>query len=167
MEYPVAGCSGRVALAQPEIGSYPTGDVLQLQLHWLLSLGPQYLPCDGHIIERYHPAADGLSFFVSFAGQKHQITLPRLSDGQFDGVMTIWLDDDRGRSVAQPGEHLVDDRQRVFSPRIIRGEDHHITARASRAAHQRTFAAITIAAAAEHGDHPAASLGSRTRAPRR
>ncbi len=47
---------------------------------------------------------------------------------------------------------------RVFSSRIIRGKHHHVAARASRLAHQRTFASITIAAAAEHGDHPAASL---------
>jgi hypothetical protein len=31
--------------------------------------GQQYLLCDGHIIERYHPVANRLSFFVSFAGQ--------------------------------------------------------------------------------------------------
>ena len=66
----------------------------KLQLHWLLS-GPQYLPCDGHIIERYHPFADGLSFFVSFAGQKHQVTRLCLSNGQFDGVTAIWFDDHR------------------------------------------------------------------------
>ena len=129
--------------------------------------GRQYLARNGHIIERYHPLADGLGFFVSFAGQKYQVARPRFRDGQFDRAMAIWFDHDPGRSAAEAREHLLDDRQRVFSARIVRGQHHHIAALAGRLAHQRTLGAITIAAAAEHGDHPAARAEQQTRAPRR
>ena len=54
---------------------------------------PQNLLCDGHIIERYHPFADSLCFFVSFAGEQYQVTRACLSNGQFDRVTTVWLDD--------------------------------------------------------------------------
>jgi hypothetical protein len=65
--------------------------------------GQQYLPRDGHIIERYHPVADGLGFFVSFAGQKYQVAGPCLGDGQFDGAMAIRLDDDVAGVPLSPG----------------------------------------------------------------
>jgi hypothetical protein len=74
---------------------------------------------DGYIIERYHLACDRLRFFMSFAGQKHQIPRPRLGNGQFNRVMTIGLDDDRGGRSAETGEDLVDDGQRIFSSWIV------------------------------------------------
>jgi hypothetical protein len=41
----------------------------------------QHLLRVGHIIERYHLASDCLRFFMSFAGQKHQVPRPCLGDG--------------------------------------------------------------------------------------
>ena len=126
--------------------------------------GQQYLPRDGHIIERYHPIGDGLSFFVSFAGQEHQVTRPRFGNGQGDGAVAIGLDEDFGWGLLEPRQHLFDDGQRVFSPRIIRSKYNHVAAFSSRLPHERALGTITIATAAEHGDDPAASAAhKRTR----
>ena len=55
-------------------------------------------------------------------------------------------------------KHLIDDGARVFSTRIVRGEDDDLAPLRRGAAHERTLGAVTIPAAAEDGDHAAISL---------
>ena len=85
----------------------------------------------------------------------------RLGNRQFDRVTTVWFDDHVRRGPTQAGKHLVDNRHGILAPRIIRSKDNDVAACARRLAHQRTLGAITIAATAEHGNDPAASLADK------
>jgi hypothetical protein len=53
----------------------------------------------------------------------------------------------------QADESVVNNRQRIFAPGIVRSKHHKIAAAPGGFAHQRTLGAIAISAAAEQGEH--------------
>ncbi len=54
---------------------------------------------------------------------------------------------------ARAGDDLGDDRLRVLRARVVRRDDHDVGQLARRGAHQRSLAAVAVAAGAEDADH--------------
>jgi hypothetical protein len=93
---------------------------------------------------------------VSFSGNEHYISGMRFANGESKCGSTVRFGSPLGSRTLQSDNRVVDDGQRIFTARIVGGEYDKITALSCRSAHQRTLAAITVAATAEHGDHAGA-----------
>ena len=57
--------------------------------------------------------------------------------------------------LAQAGQRIFDNLQRIFTTWIVRGQDNEITSLARCSSHERALGPITITTAAENRDHPA------------
>src|SRR5512146_2810560 len=116
----------------------------------------QLFPGHGEIVEEKNAFASGLSLLVSFTGNQHDVPGLCLSEGLRDCLSPVRLEDIGRTRPLQTQQSIIHDRQRIFTPWIIRGEYHKITAIAGSLAHQRTLGPVAIAAASEDRDHLAA-----------
>ena len=83
---------------------------------------------------------------MPFSGNQNQVLRRGAGDGIFNGGLAVSLDQ---RGIRHGGQDVVDDVLRRFHARVVAG-DHHFIGGGRGRAHQRTFAAIAVAAAAEH-----------------
>ena len=75
----------------------------------------------------------------------------RFSDGDTDGLGAV---DDAFGNRPRPCRNLVQDFHRVFSARVITGNDDTIGLLACQLTHDRALAGVAIAATAEHAHQP-------------
>src|SRR5438270_1588453 len=113
---------------------------------------------DFDIIKMEASGASGLSFFVSFAGDQHNVTGLGLADCQVDGLAAVGLDLIWSFAGVQNRQRLRDDFHGILAARIIRGQNHVVATRAGDRAHQWTLTLVAIAATSEEGDDPAGML---------
>jgi hypothetical protein len=84
---------------------------------------------------------------VPLARDQHQIVRSRLADGSGDGGTAIV--DDARRMALDAAQDGASDGLRIFGARIVVGDDDPIRESVGDRTHQRAFARITVAAAAE------------------
>src|SRR5579872_1452716 len=99
------------------------------------------------IVERRRSASCDLHLLVSFARDQDNIPGAGLVNRQCDGLMAVRLQRVARAGALQSGKRVVDDDERIFTAGIIAGQDHEVAAAAGGLAHQRTLAAVAIAAA--------------------
>src|SRR5688500_8773423 len=102
-------------------------------------------------------AGDFLVVLVAFAGHENHVARVRTCDRGTYGLRAIGRDGARRREAF---EYVGDDPVRVFGARVIAGDDHLVREPARDASHERTFAPVAIAAAAEDADELAAALAA-------
>ena len=90
----------------------------------------------------------------------------RFVNGQRNGFSAIGLQHILGAAALQAGQGVVHDVERVFTARIVAGQDHEVAARSGRLAHQRPLAAVAVAAASENRDDPACASPLRQKVAR-
>src|SRR5207302_893900 len=116
--------------------------------------GLQGVAGDLNIIEGNFSGASGLSFFVSFAGDQHNVTGLGLTDCELDGATAISLDLILSAAALESWKHLRDDFHRIFAAGIVRGDDYIVAALSRSRGHEWTLALVAIAATSEEGDDP-------------
>src|SRR5438046_5808114 len=94
-------------------------------------------------------ARDLLVDLVALAREEHDVATPRLVDRGEDRHLPL-LDGFDGP--AHAAQDLLDDRLRLFRPRVVAGDDHVVREARGGRAHHRALARIAIAAAAENAD---------------
>ena len=88
---------------------------------------------------------------VTLARDQHHVIGGRFSDGDTDGLGAI---DDAFGNRPRSCCNLVQDFHRVFSARVITGNDDTIGLLACQLTHDRALAGVAIAATAEHAYQP-------------
>ena len=66
-------------------------------------------------------------------------------------------------SVLHPDLHLLQNREGIFRPRVVRRQDHHVAVFHGGAAHLGALATIAVSAASEHRNDPARFQSLRSR----
>ena len=102
-----------------------------------------------------------LDFFVALSSNEDDVSGLSFADGQSDGGVAIGLHGVLRAGALQANHRVIDDSQRVFTARVVGGEDHKIAASSCGFAHQGTLSPVTIAAAAEERDNAAFLSGLR------
>src|SRR4051812_7659390 len=100
-----------------------------------------------HDLVAYH-----LIGLVSFACDEDNVVITGFGDRSRDGSPSVGDLD-----VALPGHSgrdLIDDRLRVFAPRVIARDDHFVGEACSDLSHLGPLAAVAISAAAEYDPEP-------------
>ena len=100
------------------------------------------------IAERHNPVADDLAGFMALAGNEQHISGPEAGDCGTDRFVAIADLDGAGRG----GDDCGADRGGVFAARIVVGDDDAVGLCGRDRPHQRTLAAVAVAAGAQH-DH--------------
>jgi hypothetical protein len=94
---------------------------------------------------------------MSFAGDQHHIAGIGALHGRGDGLRAVRFDQRIGWT-GQAGHHLLQDEQRVFAARVVAGQ-HGVSCFAlGHRRHQRAFARVAVATAADHGPQRATAL---------
>src|SRR5262249_40148371 len=104
------------------------------------------------IIERKYRRSDCLIRLMAFTGDEDGIAFPRLSQAQPHCRSPI--DFNPVVRALHSVFYLPDDRHRIFTARVIGGNDRVITLTIGHLTHQRPFCTIAFAATAEHDDQP-------------
>src|SRR5512146_1489268 len=115
---------------------------------------------DREVVERENALPGGLCALVTFAGDEHDIAGLRLGERLRDRFATVRLENVRRAWTLQARESIIHDRERIFTPWIIRGEHGKITAIAGGFAHHGTLRAVAVAAEPKDGNNLPASLGN-------
>ena len=76
----------------------------------------------------------------------------RFANRQRDRLAPVGFQRIARAAALQAGQRVVHDVEGILAARIVAGQDHEIAAVHRRLAHQRTLAAIAVAAAAEDRD---------------
>ncbi len=120
-----------------------------LHLFKFLNIQPHNLV----VVEVVLGVADDLVVFVAFAGNEDDIVFAGKGASRLDGGLAV-NNHQGGQSLlrCQAFEHIIQDGLRVFVTRIVRRQNHLRRACFGYLRHHRTFAFVTIAAAADDGD---------------
>ena len=100
--------------------------------------------------ERQSPAGDDLTGLVALAGDDQKVAFLKHGASLGNGGAAVADIERAGRG----GENCGADFVRRFAARIIVGDDHHIGETRRNLAHDRPFAGVAVAAAAEDHDEP-------------
>ena len=99
-------------------------------------------------------AGNFLVVLVALARYQHDIALMRATDGFENGACAIGLD---VRLARHPRQNGIDDVARILVARVVAGDPDLVRAFCRRMPHQRTLAAVAVAAAAEYANQAAAA----------
>lgn len=102
-------------------------------------------------------AIDLLVILVPLAGQHDHIVGSGSGDQVCDGFATASDELDLGR-LGETRADVVKDAQRVFSTRVVVGDQHAVGQALGHFGHQRALAAVTVAAAAEQAQQLAVGV---------
>ena len=102
----------------------------------------------------FHPL-NILIRLMPLACNQHNILRLRLGDGLLNRGFAVGL---HQRRIGNGGQDVGDDGLRRFGARVVAGYHHAVGKLAGDGAHQRAFAAVAVAAAAEHAPKPAFRL---------
>src|SRR5262245_58798890 len=115
----------------------------------------QRLARDLAVVEMNLARRQNLISLMTFAGDEDHITRPRLQDRAEDSFAAVDHQVVIIADAGKPDPDVVQDQQRVFAARVVRGGDHEVAQPRGLLAHQWAFGAVAVAAAAEDSDHAA------------
>ena len=110
------------------------------------------------VVKLNRAVAQNLLRFVPFARKQHDVAGTRLIQRHFDGLLPVQLHEQLRLGALHAHNHVIDDQQRVFAPRIVRRQHDDFARAARRLSHQRTLGAVAIPAAAEQSDDAAIGI---------
>src|SRR5690606_29891724 len=109
------------------------------------------------VVERTHHPGDVLSLRLALAGDEHGVGRLGAGDGGGDGRSPVIADLHLAALVGRHGrgalEHGREDREGVLGAGVVGGQDGGVGEPGRRGAHRLAFAAVAVAAAAEHDVH--------------
>lgn len=115
---------------------------------------PERIDYNFPFVQMDHTALQHLIGLMPFARQQYDIPRLCVGDGPVNGLHPILHHHMRGAVLRNALQDIRNDRARLFGARVIRSNHQKIGQFSRNRAHLRSFASITVAAAAEHGYEP-------------
>ena len=105
------------------------------------------------VVEEGFFGSEDLVVFVAFSSDEDDVSVSSNLDGVLDRFSAI--DDGEGIVTYEASLGFLDNKEGVFGPRVVGGDDTNITEFTSRACHERALAAVSVSATSKDGNQAA------------
>src|SRR6185437_14641958 len=111
-----------------------------------------------HIVKRHGPISQNLYLLMALACQQHNVSSSCRTNRNRNCPRTVYFYDAVCACCSDTGQRFFNNGHRLFTARIVAGQDNQIAPLTGSLSHPWTFRTVPIPAATKQRNHPATAL---------